>query len=132
MNDAAGFNNTIKSNKNCIEFPSFMSEQHLRTRCKTCMHIKESFFFHIFPKPETRFWHQQGHQRPDALTGSINISQNTNITVNALEHQKAVNTKLVTWSTDNLVVRSFQIVNTSLHAGELDWKIPNRKKSCIG
>ena len=45
-------------------------------------------------RPETHFRHAQDHQRPSALTGSINIFQSTIITVYEVEHQKTVNTKL--------------------------------------
>ena len=44
--------------------------------------------------PETQFRHAQCHQRAAALTGSINIIQNTIITVYEVESQKTVNTKL--------------------------------------
>ena len=45
-------------------------------------------------RPETYMRHAQGHQRGGASTGSINIIQNTIITVYEVEHQKTVNTKL--------------------------------------
>ena len=45
-------------------------------------------------RPETHFRHAKGHQRANALTGSINIFQNTIITAYEIEHQMAVNTKL--------------------------------------
>ena len=44
--------------------------------------------------PETHSRHAQGHQRADALTGSINIFQSTIITVYEVEHQKTGNTNL--------------------------------------
>ena len=47
-----------------------------------------------FRKPETHFRHAQGNQRAGALTGSINVIQNTIITVYAVAFQKTVNTKL--------------------------------------
>ena len=47
-----------------------------------------------FLRPETRFRHAQGHQRAGALTGSINIFQNTNVTAYEVECQKTVYTKL--------------------------------------
>ena len=53
--------------------------------------------FQVFPTflgPETHFRHAQGHQRASALTGSIIIVQNTNITVYEVESQKTVYTKL--------------------------------------
>ena len=59
------------------------------------MHLKK---FEVFPslrKPELHFRHAQGHQRANALTGSINIFQSTTITVYEVEHQKTVNMKLV-------------------------------------
>ena len=45
-------------------------------------------------RPETQFRHAQGHQPVGALTGSINIIQNTIITVYEVESQKTANTKL--------------------------------------
>ena len=45
-------------------------------------------------RPETHFRHAQGHQHASALTGSINIIQNTIITVYEVESQKTVNTNL--------------------------------------
>ena len=45
-------------------------------------------------RPETHVRHAQGPQREGASTGSINIIQNTIITVYEVEHQKTVNTKL--------------------------------------
>ena len=53
--------------------------------------------FQVFPticRPETHFRYAQGHQGAGALTGSINIVQNTNITVYEVESQKTVYTKL--------------------------------------
>ena len=44
--------------------------------------------------PETHFRHAQGRKLAGALTGSINIIQNTIIIVNEVESQKTVNTKL--------------------------------------
>ena len=44
-------------------------------------------------RPETHFRHAHDHQRAGALTGSINIIQNTIITGNEVETQKTVNTK---------------------------------------
>ena len=44
--------------------------------------------FSSLRRPETHFRHAQGHQRADALTGSINIFQSTIITVYEVEHQK--------------------------------------------
>ena len=51
----------------------------------------------VFPsvlRPETHYWHAQGHERARALTGSISIFQSTIITVYEVEHQNTVNTKL--------------------------------------
>ena len=45
-------------------------------------------------RPETHFRPAQGHQQASALTGSINIIQNTIITVYEVESQKTVNTKI--------------------------------------
>ena len=42
-------------------------------------------------KPEAQFRHTRGHQRAGALTGSINIIQNTVITVYEVESQKTDN-----------------------------------------
>ena len=50
--------------------------------------------FSSLRRPETHFRHAQGHQRASVSTGSINIIQNTIITVYEVEHQKTVNTKL--------------------------------------
>ena len=47
-------------------------------------------FFSSLRKPETRFWHQQGHQRAGVSTGSINMIQNINITVNGVEKWERV------------------------------------------
>ena len=58
------------------------------------MHLKKFKDFSSLRRPETHFRHAQGHQRADALTGSINIFQSTITTVYEVEHQKTVNTKL--------------------------------------
>ena len=50
--------------------------------------------FSSLRRRETHFRHPQDHQRLSALTGSINIIQNTINTVYEVEHQKTVNTKL--------------------------------------
>ena len=42
-------------------------------------------------RPEAQFRHAQGHKRASALTGSINIFQNTIITVYEVESRKADN-----------------------------------------
>ena len=52
----------------------------------------QSFFWSS--QARNTFRHAQGNQRAGASTGSINIIQNTIITVYAVEHQKTVNTKL--------------------------------------
>ena len=54
--------------------------------------------FSSLRRPETHFRHAQGQQHTSALTGSINIIQNTIITVYEVESQKTVNTNL--WKTD--------------------------------
>ena len=41
--------------------------------------------------PKAHVKHQQGHRRAAELTSSIIIMQNTNITVNGVEHQKTDN-----------------------------------------
>ena len=43
--------------------------------------------------PETHFRHQQGRERAGAITNPVCVIQNTNITVNALEHQRIVTIK---------------------------------------
>ena len=58
------------------------------------MHLKKFKVFSSLRRPETHFRHAQGHQRASALSGSINISESTIITVYEVEHQKTVNTKL--------------------------------------
>ena len=58
------------------------------------MHLKKFKVFSSLRRPELHFRHGQDHQRAGALTGSINIIQNTIITVYELEHGKTVNTKL--------------------------------------
>ena len=45
------------------------------------------------PRPETTFWHQQGHQRASASTGANAMIQPTDITVDWVEHQKTKNKK---------------------------------------
>ena len=50
--------------------------------------------FSSLRRSETHFRHAQGHQRAGALTGSINISESTIITLYEVEDQKTVNTKL--------------------------------------
>ena len=50
--------------------------------------------FSSLRRPETYFRHAQGNQRAGAITGSINIIQNTSITVYEVESQKKVNRKL--------------------------------------
>ena len=63
-------------------------------------------------RPETQFRHQQGYQRAAALTGSINISQNSNIAVKRVKHQISVNTEKKLGETDHLVSRSSQAVKS--------------------
>ena len=46
--------------------------------------------FPIFLRPETHFRHAQGHHPVGALTGSINIVQNTIFAVYEVESQKTV------------------------------------------
>ena len=58
------------------------------------MHLKKSKVSSSLRTPETHFRHALGHQRLDALTGSINIFQSTTITVYEVEYQETVNTKL--------------------------------------
>ena len=47
-------------------------------------------FFSNYPKPESSFWHQQGHQWEGAFKRSIIISQNINMAINGLEHEKTI------------------------------------------
>ena len=84
----------MKQKRNCKQFPSFMSEPYLSTRSMACMHIKKFKVFSSLRRPETYVRHVQGHRGAGALRGSINIIQNTIITVYQVEHQKTVNTKL--------------------------------------
>ena len=58
------------------------------------MHLKEFNVFSTLRRPETLFRHAQCHQQASGLTGSINIFQSTISTVDDVEHQKTVNTKL--------------------------------------
>ena len=58
------------------------------------MHLKKFKAFSSFRRPEKHFRHARGHQQAGALTGSIAIFESTTITVNEVEHQKIVNTKL--------------------------------------
>ena len=44
-NHANTFTNKKKEKKKCIEFHSFLSEQHLSTRFKTCMHTQKIKIF---------------------------------------------------------------------------------------
>ena len=60
----------------------------------TCMHLKKFKVFSSLRRLEIHFRQAQGHQRAGALTGSINIFQNTIITVYEVENQKTVNRKL--------------------------------------
>ena len=85
---------TMQQKRSCNQFLSFMSEPCLSTTSKTCMHIKKFKVFSSLRRPKTHCRHAQGHQRAVALTSSINIFQSTTITVNKVEHQKTVNTKL--------------------------------------
>jgi len=62
------------------------------------MHLKNFKFLSGLRRPETHIRRVEGHQQASASTGSnINI-QNTFITVNEVEHQKTVNTKLGNWT----------------------------------
>ena len=44
--------------------------------------------FSSLRRPETHSGHREGHQRASTITGSFNIIQSTNITVNRVENQK--------------------------------------------
>ena len=55
---------------------------------------QEVEIFSSLRRLETFFRHAQGHQQSSALTGSINIIQNTIIRVYGVEFQKTVSTKL--------------------------------------
>ena len=82
--------------------------------------------FSSLRRPETHFRHAQGQQHTSALTGSINIIQNTIITVYEVESQKTVNTK--TLKTDYFVFRRNQIEISSQLSGELDCKTQKNRK----
>ena len=58
------------------------------------MHLKIFQLFSSLPRPETYFRHAQGLHRAGSSTGSINIIQNTNITVYEVGYQKPVNAEL--------------------------------------
>ena len=60
----------------------------------TCQHLKKIKIFSNLHRPETQFRHAQGHQRANALTGSINIFQGKITTVYETEYQKTFNEKL--------------------------------------
>ena len=86
-----------------------MSEPDLRTRSKTCMHLKNFKVFSSLRQPEIHLRHAEGHQQAGALSGSINIFQSTIITVYEVEHQETVNTKLgkqTIWFSE--VIKEFQ------------------------
>ena len=75
----------------------------------TCMHLKKLKVFSSLRGPDTDFRHAQGHQRASGSTGSINIIQNTIITVYEVEHQQTYNTKLgkqTIWFSE--VIKDFQ------------------------
>ena len=57
----------------------------------TRMHLKKFKIFFGLRRSETHFRHPKGHQRPDALTSSINIIQITTITVYEVQSQKTDN-----------------------------------------
>ena len=86
--------NTIKQNRSCNQFLSFMSEPYLSSSSMTCMHLKKFKVFSNFPGPETHFRHAQGHQQACPLVGSTYIFHSTFNTVFEVVHQKTVNTKL--------------------------------------
>ena len=72
------------------------------------MRLKKVKVFSSLFGPKTHFRHAQGHQRANALTGSINIFQSTIITVYEVEHQKTVNTKFgnqINWFSE--VIKKF-------------------------
>ena len=85
-----------------------MSDPELSTRSKTCMHLENLKIFSRLRRPQTYVRHAQSHQRAGASTGSINIIQNTAITVYEIELQKTINTKLgkqTTWFSE--VIKDF-------------------------
>ena len=86
--------------------------------------------FSSLRRPETHFRLAQGHHRAVELTGSINIIQNTIITVYEVESQKTVNKKL--WKRTNWFSEEIKIKTSSQLSGELDCQTQkDRKKSCI-
>ena len=84
-------NNEIKEklSTNSFIYVSTIFEHQVNT----CENLKNSTISKL-NKPKTLFRHAQGCQRADALTGSINIIQNSIITVYEMKHQKSVNAKL--------------------------------------
>ena len=58
------------------------------------MHLKKFKVFSSLRRPETHFRHAQENHRANASTGSINIIPNTFFTVDEVDHQNTVNTKL--------------------------------------
>ena len=68
-----------------------MSEKQFSPRSKTCVNLEKVQVVSSSRKPDKQFRHARGHQRAGALTGSINIIQNTVITVYGVESQKTDN-----------------------------------------
>ena len=121
--------NTMKQKRSCNQFPSFMSEPYLSTRSKTFMHLKKIKLLSSLRRPETHVRHAQGHQRAGASTGSINIIQNTIITVYEVEYQKTVNTKL-----GKQTIRFSEVIKDIYHYFPKKNRLEDekdRKESCI-
>ena len=85
---------TMKKNRSCNHFLSFMSEAYSSTRSLTCMRLKKVKVLSGRRRPETHCRLAHGYQRASALTGSINNFESTIIPVNEAENQKICNTKI--------------------------------------
>ena len=68
-----------------------MSEKQFSTRSKTCVNLKKVQVPSRLRKPDKHFRQGGRPPRAGALTGSINIIQNTVITVYEVESQKTDN-----------------------------------------
>ena len=71
-----------------------MSKQQSSTMSYTCMHLKKFPLFLVFAWQKHSFF-TSGAIINRCIKGSININQNTNITVQEVEHQKTVNARRI-------------------------------------
>ena len=115
------------ASQNCNQFPSFLSVPYLSTRSMTCMHLEKFKVFSSLRQPETHFRHKQSHQFAGAITGFINVTQNTHIAVNGVEYHKRVNIEKKL-ETGYLVSGNNQTIISSLLAEKLERKT---HKHCI-